>query len=67
MGQIKGKFRKIEEMFLSLLPYTAKTLVLNLSPPVLWEDHTKLMFILTSVGDSLIPLGVKFNIRVFAV
>ena len=42
-------------------PFTAKTLVLNLIPPVLWEDHTKLVIILTPVGVSLIPLSVKFN------
>ena len=35
--------------------------MLNLTPPVLWEDHTKLVFILTPVGVSLISLGVKFN------
>ena len=41
--------------------YTAKTPVLNSTPPVLWEVHTKLVLILTPVGVSLIPLGVKFN------
>ena len=41
--------------------YTAKTSVLNSTPPVLWEVHTKLVLILTPVGVSLIPLGVKFN------
>ena len=40
---------------------TAKTPVLNSTPPVLWEVHTKLVLILTPVGVSLIPLGVKFN------
>ena len=41
--------------------YTAKTTVLNSTPPVLWEVHTKLVLILTPVSVSLIPLGVKFN------
>ena len=41
--------------------HTAKTPVLNSTPPVLWEVHTKLVLILTPVGVSLIPLGVKFN------
>ena len=41
--------------------YTAKTSVLNSTPPVLWEVHTKLVLILTPVGVSLIPLGIKFN------
>ena len=40
---------------------TAKTPVLNSTPPVLWEVHTKLVLILTPVGVSLIPLSVKFN------
>ena len=34
--------------------YTAKTPVLNSTPPVLWEVHTKLVLILTPVGVSLI-------------
>ena len=41
--------------------FTAKTPVLNSTPPVLWEVHTKLVLILTPVGVSLIPLSVKFN------
>ena len=41
--------------------YTAKTPVLNSTPPVLWEVHTKLVLILTPDGVNLIPLGVKFN------
>ena len=32
---------------------TAKTPVLNSTPPVLWEVHTKLVLILTPVGASL--------------
>ena len=40
---------------------TAKTPVLNSTPPVLWEVHTKLVLILTPVGVSLILLSVKFN------
>ena len=33
--------------------YTAKTPVLNSTPPVLWEVHTKLVLILTPVDVSL--------------
>ena len=41
--------------------HTAKTLMLSLTPLVLWEVHTKLILISTPVGVSLILLGVKFN------
>ena len=57
--------------------HTAKTPVLNSTPPVLWEVHTKLVLILTPVGVSLIilvcnltligvtitPTSVKFNTK----
>ena len=42
-------------------PTLQNTPVLNSTPPVLWEVHTKLVLILTPVGVSLILLGVKFN------
>ena len=51
----------VHENLMHSKTHSAKIPVLNLTPPVLWEDHTKLVLNLTPVCVSLIPLGVQFN------